>query len=339
MDKLVSVIVPVYNVEQYLEKCVDSILQQTYRNLEIILVDDGSPDASASMCDDYASKDSRVRVIHKENGGLSDARNAALDVMTGDYVCFIDSDDWIVPDMVEYLLRAAEGMRCGVTCCEVIQAKGWKLTYDVLRQDTVCDVETALNDLFFDKRPNYACNKLYRADMWCDVRFPKGLNFEDLVTIYKTFEPAGSIAYLREPKYYYRIRSDSISGTKNFAFRRDIAKAVIARYWDVAPRMPQYKPALFRRVRNWYVHELCRDFKNHPENDPLSYRLLETLAPFVAQTKDDIADILNFEPLERKKLDAFAKGTREGCLESLEYHDLMWKKRDSKGKFKKLLRL
>ena len=339
MNDLISVIVPVYNVEQYLNQCVDSILGQTHSNLEVILVDDGSPDACGEICEEYASHDSRVRVIHKENGGLSDARNAGLDIAQGDYIGFVDSDDWIEPDMFEYLLHGAEGMHAGVACCEVVSAQTWKLKYKVLHQDNVYDSPAALEDLFFDRRENYAWNKLYRAELWRGVRFPKGLNFEDLATVYKTFENAGQVAYLREPKYYYRLRSDSISGTKDFAFRRDISLAVIARYRDVAPRLPRYKPALFRRVRNWYVHELCRDFKFHPENDPLSYQLLDILSPFVAETKDDIASILQFEDLERRKFDAFARGTREGCLESLELHDLMWKKRNRKANIRKFLHL
>ena len=339
MADLISVIVPVYGVEQYLDQCVDSILRQTHSNLEVILVDDGSPDACGEMCEGYARRDTRVKVIHKENGGLSDARNAGLDMAQGDYIGFVDSDDWVAPDMFEYLLQGARGMGEGVACCEVISAQTWKLKYKVLHQDSVYDSLTALEDLFFDRRENYAWNKLYRADLWNGIRFPKGLNFEDLATVYKTFEGAGQVAYLREAKYYYRLRSDSISGTKDFAFRRDIALAVIARYWDVAPRLPKFKPALFRRVRNWYVHELCRDFRDHPENDPLSYQLLDILAPFVAETKDDIADALQFEDLERKKLDAFAKGTCEGCLESLKLHDLMWKKRNRKANIRKLLHL
>ncbi len=331
-DPLISVIVPVYETQPYLRRCVDSILAQTYENLEVILVDDGSTDECPAICDDYAARDARVRVVHKANGGLSDARNAGLEIMTGEYVGFVDSDDWIDRDMYAYLLRSMSGTDAGIACCDVYYVSQYKIKYKYNHTDTVYDKETALNDLFFDKRENYAWNKLYRAGLWRDVRFPKGLNFEDLVTIYKTFERTSNVMYLREPKYYYVSRPDSISGTKDYRFRRDIFRAVITRYHDVAPRMPQYKPALFRRVRNWYIHELCRDFKNSPQNDPISMKLLDILAPFVAEVKDDIADILNFEPLERRKLDAFARGTREGCLESLACHDLMWKRRNAKKK-------
>lgn len=339
MQPLISVVVPVYKTERYLDRCMNSLLSQTYRNLEILLVDDGSPDACPEMCDSYAQLDGRVRVIHKENGGLSDARNAALDVMNGDYVGFVDSDDWIAPDMFEYLYAGLAGNNAGISCCEVTKVYTYRMESKFGHSNVVYDAETALNELFFDRQENYAWNKLYRAELWDGVRFPVGLNFEDIATIYKTFEGAGSIAFLRNPKYYYCIRPDSISGTKDFAFRRDIYQAIIARYEDVAPRMPQFKPPLFRRVRNWYVHELCREFKYHPENNPANQVLLDILAPFVARHKDDIADILNFEKLERQKMDAFAKGTPEGCIESLEYHDRMWRRRDRKTKLKKRLGL
>lgn len=328
---LISVIVPVYNVESYLQACANSILKQTYTNLEVVLVDDGSPDRSPEICDQIAASDSRVRVIHKANGGLSDARNAGLEAVTGDLVGFVDSDDVIEPDMYEYLL-AGMSTGSGVVCCEVFKDYEYSKNYPVSHVDMTFEVPAALEDLFFDRRENYAWNKLYRADLWRDVRFPVGMNFEDIVTVYKTFEAAGSITYLHEPKYHYIQRADSISGTKDYKFRRDIYRAIITRYDDVAPRMPQFKPALFRRVRNWYVHELCRDFVNHPENDPLSFKLLEILAPFVARCKDDIAQILDFEPLERQKMDAFALGTREGCIESLRCHDLMWKRRNAAKK-------
>ena len=116
MNPMISVIVPIYNVEKYLARCVDSIVNQTYKNLEIILVDDGSPDRCPQMCDDYADKDSRNKVIHKKNGGLSDARNAGMAVATGEYISFIDSDDWIETSMFELLLNNIFQYDCEISC-------------------------------------------------------------------------------------------------------------------------------------------------------------------------------------------------------------------------------
>ena len=121
MDSLISVIVPIYNVEKYLQKCVDSIINQTYKNLEIILVDDGSPDNCPKMCDDYAEKDSRIKVVHKENGGLSDARNVGMEVATGEYVSFIDSDDYISLDFYETLLETIVDNDSDVVECGVVK--------------------------------------------------------------------------------------------------------------------------------------------------------------------------------------------------------------------------
>ena len=118
-DSLISIIVPVYNVEQYLSRCVDSLVNQTYHNIEIILVDDGSPDRSGEICDEYAKKDKRVKVIHQSNGGLSDARNTALDIAKGDYLMFVDSDDWIEPTMYEEMLSFMEKEQLDLVECGI----------------------------------------------------------------------------------------------------------------------------------------------------------------------------------------------------------------------------
>ena len=120
MGELISVIIPIYNVEAYLDECVQSILSQTHKQLEIILVDDGSPDGCPAMCDAWAEKDSRIRVIHKENGGLSDARNVGIDAATGDYIAFVDSDDWIVPEMYEKMLAALKKENADICACNIL---------------------------------------------------------------------------------------------------------------------------------------------------------------------------------------------------------------------------
>lgn len=316
----VSIIVPVYNVAPYLQKCLDSILRQTYTNLEILVIDDGSTDESSSICDEYAELDNRVVVVHKENGGLSDARNYGLDIATGDFIGFVDSDDWIESDMFEYLLDGCIGYNSDISYCEVYEARDFTINYKLRKSDTVYTAENALNELFFDRLENYACNKLFRADLWESIRFPVGHNFEDITTIYKTIERSKSVAILKEPKYYYRIRSDSISGTKTYEFRKHIYDAIIMRYDDVAPRYPQFRPQLFRRVRNWYIHQLCILFRDTPENYYTNMDLLNTLAPFVGRVKDDIFADLNLERIEINKINAFAKGTVEGCAESLSFH-------------------
>ena len=119
MEKKVSVIIPVYNVEKYLKECIQSVLRQTYKNLEIILVDDGSKDNSGNICDEYAKRDERIKVIHKKNGGLSDARNAGIDICTGEYIAFLDSDDFIEEDMYEFLVKNLEKAKADISICQV----------------------------------------------------------------------------------------------------------------------------------------------------------------------------------------------------------------------------
>lgn len=336
---LITIIVPVYNVEPYLGKCVDSILNQSYTNLEIILVDDGSPDSCPVICDNYQRADSRVRVIHKINGGLSDARNAALDIMTGNYVGFVDSDDWIAPDMYECLINGILKYGANISMCNVITATQYRYTASSTQKDVVYNPQDALQELFFDRMENYACTKLYDAELWRNVRFPVGKNFEDILTIYKTFERAQRIAVLAEAKYYYRIRSDSISGGRDFKNRLHIYQAICERYREAAPRLPQYRAPLFRRVRNYYCHELSRNVVNDPKNRELHLELLQLLAPFVAENKEDIYEILHVGKLERKKLDAFSQGTVQGCKKALFYHDRIRKREERKKRLRRILKI
>lgn len=214
-NELVSVIVPVYNVEDYLKKCVNSIINQTYTNLEIILVDDGSPDNCGKICDEYLNIDSRIRVIHKKNGGLSSARNAGLDIAKGKYISFIDSDDYIKENFIEALktsIRDAEIAICGIT--------------NVLEDGEVClDIEESpikderLSSLEALKKlatPNYfyyvtACNKLYLRSLFDDIRFEEGKINEDEYIVHKLFEKSNKIVTISDKLYFYLQRDSSIT--------------------------------------------------------------------------------------------------------------------------------
>lgn len=207
LQPLISVIVPCYNVEEYLPKCIESILNQTYRNLEILLVDDGSPDNCGRICDEYAAKDSRIRIIHKKNGGLSDARNAALDVMTGEYVTFIDSDDYVSDDYVEYLYK-------------IIKESGVKLSvssYQTFVDDSSAEICTnnplfvkivhtndALTGMFYQQIfDTSAWAKMYHRSLFSDgIRYPKGWLYEDLPTTYRLMMKCDYIAFGNYRSYY-----------------------------------------------------------------------------------------------------------------------------------------
>lgn len=216
VEGLVSVIVPIYNVEAYLERCVDSIINQTYKNLEIILVDDGSPDRCGEICDEYASKDSRIVVIHKENGGLSDARNAGIEKAQGEYLSFVDSDDWIEPNMIEVLYKACvdnstKMAYCGI--CDVHENLN-KKEREVFDFDKILEPQEVLVRIFESKGASHsACDKLYHCDLFKEVRFPRGKIYEDVATTYRCVIKAGRVVACKEILYNYFHRSNSITTT------------------------------------------------------------------------------------------------------------------------------
>lgn len=216
-DPLISVIVPIYNVEKYLNKCVDSIINQEYTNLEIILVDDGSPDNCGRICDEYKGKDSRIKVIHKENGGLSSARNAGLDIATGDYIGFVDSDDYIEPDMYSKLLQAIAKENCSLAICGTayVFEDGKRIEKTLAGNVLVMNFEEALTEMnqyrYFDMG---AWSKLYNAKLFADIRFPVGRLSEDFFIMFKIFDKAQKIVFVSDPVYNYVQRKDSISRGK-----------------------------------------------------------------------------------------------------------------------------
>ncbi len=217
-NKKISIIIPVYGVEQYLKRCVDSVRNQTYRNLEIFLVDDGSPDMCPQICDEYAKIDERIIVIHKKNGGLSSARNAALDAATGSFILCVDSDDYIHPQAVEKLYNACITYDTDISIGLHYVEKGEHL----LIEDPIIDEVELYNSfeglytLISDKKMrNYAWNKLYKSELFEDVRYPEGKSYEDIATTYLLFHKARKICRIPEYLYYYQIRIDSISSSVN----------------------------------------------------------------------------------------------------------------------------
>ena len=217
-NPLVSVIVPVYKVESYLKDCIESIINQKYSNLEIILVDDGSPDNSGRICDAYALKDKRIKVIHKTNGGLSSARNAGIDIAEGEYLGFVDSDDTIEPFMYEKLINAIEKGKTKLAVCAVnyVFENGKRLTKSNLGSDTIFSFYDAMIEMnshrIFDMG---AWSKLYHKDLFSDLRFPVGKLSEDYYIMYKIFDRAQEISYVSTPCYNYLQRQNSITRNTN----------------------------------------------------------------------------------------------------------------------------
>lgn len=202
MSRLVSIIVPVYKVEQYLKRCMDSVLNQTYKNIEVILVNDGSPDNCPALCDEYAKIDSRVRVIHKENGGLSSARNVALDSVKGDYIFFVDSDDWLALDTLEVLNEYLEKdydmisfQRTYLTEEKVVE-KGEKNPKDM-------DVSQYIDASFLGRYDFFVTTKIFKTEVFNNIRFLEGRNYEDLEIMHRLFLNMKKVVGLDYFLYYY----------------------------------------------------------------------------------------------------------------------------------------
>ena len=214
-NPLISVIVPVYKVEKYLRKCVDSIRNQTYENLEIILVDDGSPDSCGSLCEEFAREDERILVIHKENGGLSSARNAGIDGAKGDYLGFVDSDDWIEPDAYEKMMAMVLSQGAELVCAgryDVDEQTGERTRgLCPLRQETITAQEMIGRIFIWDQCDSAAWDKLYSARLFEGIRYPEGAYYEDIPTTYRIAERAGKVCMLNVPVYNYLHRANSIT--------------------------------------------------------------------------------------------------------------------------------
>lgn len=231
-NPLISIIVPVYKVEQYLEKCIKSILAQTYTNFELILVDDGSPDSCPEICEEYAKIDNRIVVIHKENGGLSDARNAGLDIAKGAYIGFVDSDDYIAPEMYEVLLKQMQTDQSEMACCNYLQVDENDIPYEnqeLPLRDGCIDQSGAF--VFLTRYGGYygiACNKLYRREVFDEIRYPYGRKFEDFFIIFKVLDKCQRISHVSLPMYYYVRREGSITLEKQSIKDLDLGYALIS---------------------------------------------------------------------------------------------------------------
>ena len=217
MNPLISVIVPVYRVEPFLPRCLDSLRNQTYRNLEILLVDDGSPDNCGKICDEYAEKDHRFRVIHKENGGLSSARNAGLDAAAGEFIGFVDSDDWIAPQMYETLLSALIKWDAQLACCgryDVREKTGeQKIGLCPKSDECLSGVAFAGRIFRYDGCDSSACDKLYRRELFNGVFFEEGHKIDDEYFTYQGFLQPRKVVCTDRVIYNYRKRASSVMGS------------------------------------------------------------------------------------------------------------------------------
>lgn len=251
----ISIIIPVYNVEIYIRKCLESVVKQTYQNLQIIVVDDGSTDTSGEICNQYAGNDKRIKVIHQENAGLSEARNAGMRQATGDYIMFLDSDDWVAEDICTYLAKPLQRHQAEIAICGWYRVTKEKSKAEHAREDMNLSRQQALEALCRDQKiKNFAWGKMYRREILDGITFPSGKKFEDIATTYQAVERAEHVMLLQKPKYYYMQRSNSISRCGNILNSIDRCTGHQQRYEDLVQRHPELEEELL--VQYFYALRL-----------------------------------------------------------------------------------
>lgn len=290
MEKI-SIIIPVYNVEPYLKQCIQSICSQAYENIEIILVDDGSSDGCPKICDDFARKDKRIQVVHKKNGGLSSARNAGIDVSTGAWLMFVDSDDFIAPEMVERLYKTACKYNAEVAFCTLTafsegengyhEFKLWNAPPDT---DIAFEGKAVLRKSAEERHGLLsghhviAWNKIYRSNIFKSLRFPEGQLHEDEAIAHHILGTCNKIVGINEALYYYRQRPDSIIGSGANLFRQ---MSMALAYGDRALFYEQINLSkTIRLIYERYWTTLITTFYLFPEDPhctPLIKKLLEQM--------------------------------------------------------------
>lgn len=263
---MVSIIVPVYNIEKYIKKCVESILGQTYRNFEVLLVDDGSTDASKKYCEEFEKKDSRIRRIRKENGGLSSARNTGLDYARGDYIFFVDGDDYLEPGMLNSVMKEFEDRSVDAVIF------GWYIEYGGHRKrgnyqynEGYIAPEEGIK-LLLDRKgcQSFAWNKVFRRQVWGTIKYPHGRFYEDIFTTWKLISRCDNISVLCAPLYVYVQRGDSISHKISMEKALDYYEGTLERRQALKEAYPGIQ---LLAAYNWVnmLLGICYEFK--PENE------------------------------------------------------------------------
>lgn len=258
-EPIISIIVPVYNVEKYLCRCIDSILAQTIKNYELILVDDGSTDNSGKICDDYQKKKEQIVVIHKENGGLSSARNAGINIASGKYLGFVDSDDFIDNDMYEFLYNNIIKEDAEMSVCGSFDCYDGKISKILNSYYKVMNQEEAIKCILDGKIAGAsACNKLYKREIFNDIRYPIGKTSEDAFVIIELLMKCNKIVISSKQKYYYFHRENSITTCKFTKAQFDVIEAYFNNYNLVCKHYPQIQNIALERLLWSYFITLDR---------------------------------------------------------------------------------
>lgn len=269
----ISIIVPIYNVEKYLKECVESILTQSFKNFELILVDDGSPDNSGKMCDEFALTDNRIRVIHKENGGLSSARNAGLDIIKGEYVCFVDSDDFIHKNMLKILNRLLTENNCEIAVGKFKKFKDNDIIdfdnesesfMQTINSEKLIELAITDNEVTFS-----VCNKIFKSSLWDGIRFREKTYYEDEDLTYKIFDRAKNCVLCDKQLYYYRINNQGITNTLSpkiidqYYTRKGMYEYIRDKYPNLANLCYAYWAVISLLIYYQYKYAIKMDMKQY----------------------------------------------------------------------------
>nr|MBP3258865.1 glycosyltransferase family 2 protein [Bacilli bacterium] len=282
---LISIVVPIYNVEKYLAKCIETIINQTYRNIELILVDDESPDNCGKICDEYKKKDPRITVIHKKNGGLSDARNKGIEKATGKYITFIDSDDYITLDYIETLFNSLSKNNADMAIGGhyIKYEKGGETTkYDT--KEYVGNSELILDKLLYDELDVSAWAKLYKKELFNKIKFPVGRLYEDSATTYKLVDESKVIAVNTKPIYYYIIKPNSITNCSFNKKKLDLITSTEEMVNYISYKYPQLLSGCNRRMMYAYLSTYTQLNKDNKRYKDIEKRLVS----YIKKHKDAV---------------------------------------------------
>lgn len=308
-DELISIVVPVYNVEEYITECLDSICNQRYEKIEIILVDDGSGDESGKICDRYEQFDSRIRVIHKENEGLSEARNTGMRLASGQYLMFVDSDDVIAENLTDQLYQLCKDTQAQIAMCDFMDYNKNCQNDSDASEWILMDRNEAVYELCLDRKiKNFAWGKLYHRRLFDGIVFPAGQMFEDINTIYKVFLQSSRVVYTDMKGYYYRRRRGAITQTKSIFHALQRTYAHQQRYVDLKKRQNGLEPILLNQLLYSYIM-LAKSFQKADKTERIDQKeaiiksidfLREYQAEITQKSRFDYIENLEFQRLLQK---------------------------------------
>lgn len=275
-QEIISVVIPIYKVEKYLKKCIESVLVQTYDNLEIILVDDGSPDKCGKICDEYAQQDKRIKVVHKENGGLSDARNAGIICSKGTYITFIDSDDYVENNYIDVLYKAIISNNADISIASHRVVYDEKIIDKATNQQFCAKPKLILEKILYDDGVDLSVwGKLYKKSLFNEIKFPKGRLYEDSATTYKLIDFSENIAVDSQTVYNYVIRSDSISNNEFSEKKMDLIISTQEMTDFIRNKYTDLEKACDRRLMYAYLSTLAQLAMSNKEFPEIQRKLMK----------------------------------------------------------------